>query len=62
MDDKRQITAVFGCTVEGEFLPPQIIYGGKTTRCLPTAKFPSSRDITFSKIIGQMRKPLKAII
>lgn len=25
MDDKRQITAVFGCTMEGDFLPPQII-------------------------------------
>ena len=48
MDDKRQITAVFGCTMEGEFLPPQIIYGGKTPRCLPSAKFPSSWDIMYS--------------
>ena len=47
-DDKRQITAVFGCTMEGEFLPPQIIYGGKTPRCLPSSKFPDSWDITFS--------------
>ena len=37
MDDKRQITAVFGCTMDGDFLPPQIIYGGKTPQCLPTA-------------------------
>ena len=49
MDDKRQITAVFGCTMEGEFLPPQVIYGGKTPRCLPSAKFPDSWDITFSQ-------------
>ena len=25
IDDKRQITAVFGCTMDGDFLPPQII-------------------------------------
>jgi hypothetical protein len=48
MHDKRQITAVFGCTMEGEFLPPQIIYGGKTVRCLPLVKFPDSWDITYS--------------
>jgi len=48
MNDKRQITAVFGCTMEGEFLPPQIIYGGKTACCLPLAKFPDSWDITYS--------------
>jgi transposase-like protein len=48
MDDKRQITAVFGCTMEGEFLPPQIIYGGKTVRCLPSVKFPDSWGITYS--------------
>ena len=40
--DKRQITAVFGCTMQGEFLPPQIIYAGKTPKCLPSAPFPSS--------------------
>jgi hypothetical protein len=46
MDDKRQITAVFGCTMEGEFLPPQIIYGGK---------FPGFWDITYF-FTGQMKK------
>ena len=35
--------------MDGEFLPPQIIYGGKTPRCLPSVAFPSSWDITFSK-------------
>ena len=47
--DKRQITAVFGCTMQGEFLPPQIIYGGKTPKCLPSAPFPSSWDIIFTE-------------
>ena len=40
LTDKRQITGVFCGTLLGEFLPPQLIYGGKTDRCLPTFKFP----------------------
>ena len=34
-DNKRQITAVFGCSLTGDFLPLQLIYQGKTTKCLP---------------------------
>ena len=49
IDDKRQITAVFGCTLKGDFLPPQIIYAGKTQRCLPTVKFPSNWHITYTQ-------------
>ena len=48
-DDKRQITALFGCTMSGDFLPPQLVYHGKTTRCLPWYTFQSSWDITFTK-------------
>ena len=40
LTDKRQITGVLCGTLLGEFLPPQLIYGGKTDRCLPTFKFP----------------------
>ena len=29
-DDKRQITAVFGASFTGDFLPPQLVYQGKT--------------------------------
>ena len=47
-DDKRQITAVFACSMAGDFLPPQIIYQGKTTRCLPKFKFPSDWSIIYS--------------
>ena len=32
-DDKRQVTGVFAATIKGEFLPPQVIYQGKTERC-----------------------------
>ena len=34
-DNKRQLTAVFGCSMSGDFLPPQLIYQGKTKKCLP---------------------------
>ena len=47
-DDKRQITAVFAGTVTGEFLLPQLIYQGTTTRYLPSIKFPAGWHITFS--------------
>ena len=30
LDDKRQITAIFAGTTKGDFLPPQLIYQGKT--------------------------------
>ena len=48
-DDKRQITALFGCTMSGDFLPPQLVYQGKTNRCLPPHVFPSSWDITYTE-------------
>ena len=34
-EDKRQLTAVLADSMSGDFLPPQIIYQGKTNRCLP---------------------------
>ena len=47
-DDKRQITAVFAASFTGDFLPPQLVYQGKTERCLPQFQFPSDWNITFS--------------
>ena len=46
LNDKRLITAVFA---DGYFLSPQIIFKGKTSRCLPLTKFPSGWDITCTK-------------
>ena len=37
--DKRMITGTFAISLYGEFLPMQLIYGGKTTQCLPRFKF-----------------------
>ena len=47
-DDKRQLTAVLAGTLDGDFLPPQIIYQGTTTRCLPKHEFPKMWHITYS--------------
>jgi hypothetical protein len=46
--DKRQITAVFGCSLSGDFLPVQLIYQGKTKASLPKFSFPNDWDITTS--------------
>ena len=49
IDDKRQITAVFAATKTGSFLPIQVIYKGKTKRCLPSVDFPKDWLISFTK-------------
>ena len=33
--NKRTITATFAISLQGDFLPMQLIYGGKTRKCLP---------------------------
>ncbi len=48
LGDKRQITGVFCGTILGEFLPIQLIYGGKTNRCHPSYDFPSDWVISHS--------------
>ena len=48
-DDKRQITAVFVCSLSGNFLPIQLIHKGTTPRHLPSSvPFPSDRHITYT--------------
>ena len=47
-DCKKQITAVLGGSCVRDFLPPQIIYEGKTPRCLPNYEFPEKWDVTYS--------------
>ena len=48
IDDKRQLTAVFACSLADDFLPPQLIYSGKTPGCLPKATFPPDWHITYT--------------
>ena len=47
-DDKRQITAVVAASMTGEYLPPQLIYTGKTEKCHPVVSIPSGWDIWHS--------------
>ena len=39
--DKRMITATVSITITGEFLPLQLIYGGKTKKSIPAVSFSS---------------------
>ena len=48
LKDKRQITAVFCATIQGDFFPIQLIFKGKTSRCHPNFKFPEWWHITHS--------------
>ena len=48
VDDKRQITTTFTVSITGNFLPIQLIFGGKTPRCLPSFDFQADFKVTFS--------------
>ena len=48
MDDKRQITLLLSVTKSGSLLPPQLLYAGKTPKCLPSTTFPSDWDAYYS--------------
>ena len=48
LNDKWQITAVFGGTLCGKFLPIQLVYQGKTSRCMSSIDFPKSWHITYT--------------
>ena len=49
LGDKRQMTGVFCSTMEGDFLPPQLLYEGRTERCHPSFSFPKDWDIWHSR-------------
>ena len=38
--DKRTFTTTFSITMDGQFLPMQIVYGGKTSKSIPRLSFP----------------------
>ena len=46
--DKRQITATFSISMTGSFLPIQLIYEGKTRRCLPNYDFLKGFNVMYS--------------
>ena len=47
-NDKRQITAVFACSLRGDFLPIQLIFQATTQKCLPNSvNFPVRWHLTY---------------
>ena len=48
LNDKRQIASTFVVSAAGSFLPIQLIYQGKSKRCLPKFTFPSNFHVTFT--------------
>ena len=46
--DRRMITATFTITLDGHFLPVQLIYGGKPKKCLPRVQSPSTFYLSFN--------------
>ena len=46
---KRTITATFAISLQGDFLPMQLIYGGKTRKCLSRFKFPEKFSLTYKE-------------
>ena len=52
--EKKAITLTFVISLKGAFLPIQVIYKGKNTRCLPGVKFLESFCLNFfKKTLGQ---------
>ena len=49
VNDKRQTTSISAVSSTGNFLPMQLIYTGKTRRCLPRCEFPASFSASFTK-------------
>ena len=48
IEDKRQITATFAASLTGTFIPVQLVYQGKTSKCHPSIDFPDNWHITHS--------------
>jgi len=48
-DDKQQLTAVLATTAAGDYLPPQLLYQGKTSKCHPQVGFPDGWDVWHSE-------------
>ena len=45
LNDKRQVTSTVAVTLDGQFLPFQILYQGKTDRCHPMYTYPHGFDV-----------------
>ena len=61
-DNKRQITACFAGSMAGDFLPLQLVYEGKTARCLPRVEFPGDWHITYSSTHWSNKTTMKVYV
>ena len=46
---KRTVTSTFTISLQGDFLPMQLIYGVKTRKCLPRFKFPKKFSLSYNE-------------
>ena len=46
---KRTVTSTFAISLQGDFLPMQLIYGVKTRKCLPRFKFPKKFSLSYNE-------------
>ena len=60
--DKRKITALFCGMFDGNFLPPQLIYQGKTTATLPHVDFPKDWHMACTPNHGANETTMKEFI
>ena len=61
--DKRSITGTFIVILEGQFLPTQLIYGGKTLQSLPKFEFPDSFSLSMNpKLFSNTQGSIKVVM
>ena len=49
LEDKREMTILLGIAMNGSYLPPQLIYAGKTEQSHPHFQFPDKWDVTHTE-------------
>ena len=60
--DKRSITGTFIVTLDGQFLPMQLIYGGKTVKSLPNFEFLESFSLSANpKHFSNTKESIKVV-
>ena len=55
VEDNWKLTTELAGTMSGKFLPPQVIYGGKTPKCLPLLNSHKTGISLTLLITGQMK-------
>ena len=61
--NKRSITGTFIVTLDGQFLPMQLIYGGKTLESLPNFEYPDSFSLSVNpKHFSNIQESIKVVM